>query len=269
MARRPLNLGFALRTLEPKFVLHRVPPHPSLTFPAPNSTSFQYLYQRSVPMVLDSILLWAGWKVDLSEFVWLGKTTRRLSKWRNGRLRSGSLVWTKTRSESPPQLCAKVWRYCKFYHGCQRCVILGYLTDCAAWGWNWELLYSAFNSVAYLYSEYVLISLSLVLDTARPCGQPDMDPVYSMKMNISHILKSPHPPRVRYDQGGDLHVLDWILCRHKRQLDSNLKQGGGKWAPMTPNLRWHCYNKGQVSYSSLGLRLGLYTKQSCSKVAQV
>jgi len=33
-----------------------------------------------MPTALQSILLWAGGKLALSEFVWLRKTTRRLSK---------------------------------------------------------------------------------------------------------------------------------------------------------------------------------------------
>jgi len=50
-----------------------------------------------------------------------------------------------------------------------------------------------------------------------------MDKVYSMKMNISHMLKTPDHPRVRYPECGDFDVLDSILSRPKRQPDSNLK----------------------------------------------
>jgi len=51
-----------------------------------------------------------------------------------------------------------------------------------------------------------------------------MDKVYSMKRNISHMLKTPDHPRVRYHQCGDFHVLGSILSRPKRQPDSNLKE---------------------------------------------
>ena len=44
--------------------------------------------------------------------------------------------WAMKSCESPPQLWTWEWRYCKFYNGCQRCVILSYLTDLAAWAWN-------------------------------------------------------------------------------------------------------------------------------------
>jgi len=52
-----------------------------------------------------------------------------------------------------------------------------------------------------------------------------MDKVYSMKRNISQMLKTPDHPRVRYHQCGDFDVLDSILSRPKRQADSNLKEG--------------------------------------------
>jgi len=51
-----------------------------------------------------------------------------------------------------------------------------------------------------------------------------MDKVYSMKRNISHMLKTLDHPQVRYHQCGDFDVLDAILSRPKRQLDSNLKE---------------------------------------------
>jgi len=51
-----------------------------------------------------------------------------------------------------------------------------------------------------------------------------MDKVYSMQRNISHMLKTPNHPRVRYHQCGDFDVLDSILSRSKRQPDSNLKE---------------------------------------------
>ena len=54
----------------------------------------------------------------------------------------------------------------------------------------------SFNSVAYLYSEHILISSSLVLDLGEPCLQLDIDKVYSMKRNISHLFKTPNHPRV-------------------------------------------------------------------------
>jgi len=45
-----------------------------------------------------------------------------------------------------------------------------------------------------------------------------------MKRNISHMLKTPDHPRVRYHQCGDFDVLDSILSRPKRPPDSNLKE---------------------------------------------
>jgi len=51
-----------------------------------------------------------------------------------------------------------------------------------------------------------------------------MDKVYSIARNISHMLKTPDHPRVRYHQSGDFDVLDAILTRLKRQPDSNLKE---------------------------------------------
>jgi len=51
-----------------------------------------------------------------------------------------------------------------------------------------------------------------------------MDKVYSMKRNISHMLKTTDHPRVRYHQYGDFDILESILSRPKRQPDSNLKE---------------------------------------------
>ena len=84
--------------------------------------------------------------------------------------------------------------------------------------------YLAFNSVAYLYLGHILISSSLVLDSGEPCLQLDIDKVYSMTRNISHILKTPDHPPVRYHQCSDFDVLDSILSRPNQQLDSNLKE---------------------------------------------
>ena len=75
----------------------------------------------------------------------------------------------KESCESPPQLWTWERRYCKFYHGYQRCVILCYLTDLSACAWNSQLLYLAFNSVAYLYLGHLPISTSLVLVSGEPC----------------------------------------------------------------------------------------------------
>ena len=58
----------------------------------------------------------------------------------------------------------------------------------------------------------------------EPCLRLDMDKVYSMKWNISHMLKTPDHPRIRSHQCGDFDVLDSILSRPKRQPDSNLKE---------------------------------------------
>jgi len=52
-----------------------------------------------------------------------------------------------------------------------------------------------------------------------------MDKVYSMKRNISHMLKTPDHPRVRYHQCRDFDILDSLLSRPKQQPDSNLKEG--------------------------------------------
>jgi len=52
----------------------------------------------------------------------------------------------------------------------------------------------------------------------------DMDKVYSMKRNISQMLKTPDHPCIRYHQCGDFDVLDSILSRPKRQPDSNLNE---------------------------------------------
>jgi len=51
-----------------------------------------------------------------------------------------------------------------------------------------------------------------------------MDKVYSMKRNISHMLKTTDHPWVRYHPCGDFDVLDSILSRPKREPDSNLKE---------------------------------------------
>ena len=71
---------------------------------------------------------------------------------------------------------------------------------------------------------HILISSSLVLDSGEPCLRLDIDKVYYMKRNISHMLKTPDHPRVRYHQGGDFDVVDSILALSKRQPDSNLKE---------------------------------------------
>jgi len=86
------------------------------------------------------------------------------------------------------------------------------------------MLYLGFNSVAYLYLGHIVISSSLVLDSGEPCLQLDMDKVYSMKRNISHMLKTLDHPSVRYHQCGDFDILDSVLLRPKRQPDSNLKE---------------------------------------------
>jgi len=51
-----------------------------------------------------------------------------------------------------------------------------------------------------------------------------MDTVNSMNRNISHMLKAPNHPGIRYHQCGDFDVLDSILSRPERQPDSNLKE---------------------------------------------
>jgi len=51
-----------------------------------------------------------------------------------------------------------------------------------------------------------------------------MDKVYSMKRNISHMLKTPDHPRVRYHKCGNFDVMDSILLQPKRQLERNLKE---------------------------------------------
>jgi len=84
--------------------------------------------------------------------------------------------------------------------------------------------YLAFNSVAYLYLGHILISSSLVLDSGEPCLRLDIDKVYSMKRNISHMLKTPNYPGIRYYQCGNFDVLDSILSGPKLQPDSNLKE---------------------------------------------
>ena len=45
-----------------------------------------------------------------------------------------------------------------------------------------------------------------------------------MKRNISHMMKTPNHPRVRYHQCGDFDILDSNLSRPKRQPNSNLKE---------------------------------------------
>jgi len=72
-------------------------------------------------------------------------------------------VRTKKACESPPQLWTKEWRYFNFYHGCHMCAVLSYLTNVFGWAWNYQLLYSGFNSVAYLHSGHIPISSSLVI----------------------------------------------------------------------------------------------------------
>jgi len=57
----------------------------------------------------------------------------------------------------------------------------------------------------------------------EPCLRLDMDKVYSMKRNISHMLKTPDHPHVRYHHCGDFDILDSILSRPKRQPGSHLK----------------------------------------------
>jgi len=57
----------------------------------------------------------------------------------------------------------------------------------------------------------------------EPCLGLDMDKVYLMKRNISHMLKTPDHPCVRYHQYGNFDVLDSIPSGPKRQPDSNLK----------------------------------------------
>jgi len=52
----------------------------------------------------------------------------------------------------------------------------------------------------------------------------EIDKVYSMKRNISHMVKTPDHSHVRYHQCGDFDVLDSTLSRPKRQPDSNLKE---------------------------------------------
>jgi len=51
-----------------------------------------------------------------------------------------------------------------------------------------------------------------------------MDKVYSMKMNNSHMLKTPDHPPIRYHQCGDLDIRYSILSPPKQQPDSNLKE---------------------------------------------
>ena len=51
-----------------------------------------------------------------------------------------------------------------------------------------------------------------------------MNKVYSMKRNISYMLKTPDHPRVRYYQYGDFDFLDSILSRLKQQPERNMKE---------------------------------------------
>jgi len=51
-----------------------------------------------------------------------------------------------------------------------------------------------------------------------------MHKVYSIKRNISHMLKTPDHPPVRYHQCGDFDVLDSMLASPKWQPDSNLQE---------------------------------------------
>jgi len=126
-----------------------------------------------------------------------GRLQEVYQKWRRGILRSAS----SSENEEKPQITSTTlnrWvKILKFYHGCQTRVIFCYLTDLSEWAWNYQLLYSAFNSVAYRYSGHILISWSLVLDLGEPCLRLDMDKVYSMKRNISKMLKTSNHLGVR------------------------------------------------------------------------
>ena len=59
-----------------------------------------------------------------------------------------------------------------------------------------------------MYLGHILISSSLVLDSGEPCLRLDIDKVYLMKSNISHMLKTPDHPRDRYHQCHGFDVLD-------------------------------------------------------------
>ena len=87
------------------------------------------------------------------------------------------------------------------------------------------MLYSAFNSVAYLYSGHILISSSLAFDSGKPCLLLDMHKVNAMQRNISHVLKTPNDPHARYQQCADFDGLDSILSQPKWPLDSNMQEG--------------------------------------------
>ena len=63
-----------------------------------------------------------------------------------------------------------------------------------------------------------------------------MDKVYSMKRNISHMLKTPNHPLVKYHQCGNFDILESILSRPKRQPDSNWKEGFAE--ENQPQLHW-------------------------------
>jgi len=63
----------------------------------------------------------------------------------------------------------------------------------------------------------------LVLDLGQASLPLDIDKVYSIKRNMSQMLKAPNHPRTRYHQCGDFDLLELILSRPKRQLDSNFK----------------------------------------------
>jgi len=125
---------------------------------------------------------------------------------------------TKKSCRWPPQLWTQEWRYCKFYHGCQRCVILAYLTDLLAWASNLQLLYAAFNSVTYLYSGHIVIYSLRVLDGGKPCLRLDIDKVYSRKRKMSHMLKTPNHSSAGSRQCGHFDLLVSILSRpnHRR-----------------------------------------------------
>ena len=96
------------------------------------------------------------------------------------------------------------------------------LTVCK--GLKLAIVLLSFNSVAYLYSGHILLSLSLVLDSGKPCLRLGMDQVYLIKSNICHIVKTPNSPRVRYHQCANFDLLDSILLQPKQQPDTNLKE---------------------------------------------
>ena len=86
------------------------------------------------------------------------------------------------------------------------------------------MLYGACNSVAYLYSDDILISSSLVFKSGESCLPLDMDKDYSMKRNISHMLKTPNHPRFRYHQCDNFDLQDSVLARPKQWPDSYRKE---------------------------------------------